>query len=138
MALDPFTTVLLMMGGSEILGRIPLPEFLMPPGERGQLKLSRAQLALQEKMFGAQQEGTKLAAKESRRHADEMITKSLGLRREERSEDRMMQMLGMMLAKQSEDKARAQSMLNTVLAMSMQAPPPTPESPMGMVGVLRR
>ena len=123
-----------------ILDRLPgLPESFLPAGQRGQLKLSRAQMKLQEKMFKAQQEGTRLTVKESRKRTDKMLAEAVSLRREERESAEVGQMMMMLMSSMNRGSQSIDTAINAMRQAGRPALPSTPSSfPPGLVGMLRR
>ncbi len=123
-----------------ILDRLPgLPESFLPAGQRGQLRLSRAQMKLQEKMIKSQTEGTKLTVKASRKRADKMMREAMTLRREDRESAEAGQMMQMLMSSMNRG---SQSIDNAINAMRVSGRPDLPSTPgsfpPGLVSMLRR
>lgn len=123
-----------------ILDRLPgLPEGFLPAGQRGQLKLSRAQMKLQEKMFETQREGTKMTAKASRKRADKMMAEAVSLRREDRKSEDANQFMMMLMSSMNRGSQSIDNAINSMRQTNRPSMPSTPDSyPPGLVNMLRR
>ncbi len=123
-----------------LLDRLPgLPEMFLPAGQRGQLKLSRAQMKLQEKMFETQREGTKLTVKSSRERADRMMAEAVSLRREDRKSDDANKFMMMLMSSMNRGSQSIDNAINSMRQTNRPAMPSTPDSyPPGLVNMLRR
>ena len=134
--MDPITMMLLTFGGMELMKYLPMPDFLTPRKEKGELMLAKSQIDMQKKLMEAQ----KLMANKSGKRADEMMEKIFQTRQEDKGDVRQQRMFEMMMQSKTSRDAMMMSMLGSIMGQQNQSArslPTTTPSLSSVVSLLR-